>query len=64
MESLIVIIIVGCAVIYCITILKKTLTGRKQCNCSSSDSNNCQILNKADSKQSDSCSCSGKFLTL
>ncbi|MBF0572831.1 MAG: hypothetical protein HQK69_03620 [Desulfamplus sp.] len=58
MESIIVIIIVGCAVVYCITVLKKTLTGQKHCNCSS-DSNSCQILNKADSKQS-ACSCKGK----
>ncbi len=41
MESLIVIIIVGCAVIYCGMGLKKIITGKKQCGCSSNGGANC-----------------------
>lgn len=36
MEVIIVIIIVGCAVVYCGIGLRKVLTGKKKCSCSSS----------------------------
>ncbi|MBF0413287.1 MAG: hypothetical protein HQK70_11340 [Desulfamplus sp.] len=66
MESIIVIIIVSCAVIYCGIGLRKLITGKKQCSCSSnggnccsSARNSCGLSNTIDSNHigSGSCGC-------
>lgn len=59
MESFLVIIIVGCAALYCAIGLKKILTGQKRCNCSSAGGADCcasgQSCVSADCKNSDNC---------